>query len=441
MPNNRFLCPECEATLRVSGPLPDGNVIRCPKCNSAILLPPEEGDSDEEEKQPRLANAVNTPAHRSTVARRPVREVEEKEDEEEEDRPRRRRRRPRPKSKRGILLASLLCGGAGLALLIGIIAWQVSNYVSTRPSTPTPVSASESTYVLRIKTDPEVGKSIREQIRAKVLVVSEFHDLNGKRLNSNKVEVVHEIDQTMSTLALDDRGATRFILDFEKAFEQVGRQKTPRSYQGRRLLIEQQVNGPFKATALGKPDLPGADLEKLAAQIPHDRERHLVNGMLRAKPVKVNDTWNLDTQKLADSFNLEGNFEMASNQGKAKLTKTFQKEGKQWGVIEFEYQLTVQRIEQFRLDPPAILDLKVTYEGVIDGSDTKATLRSTGKMKVNSKTEEEGIPLTIEMDRDFSVTTIRSAEFDTPPDRIAEPPPNDRPKLIRDIHKGGPFSP
>lgn len=436
MPSNRFLCPACEATLRISGPLPDGNKLRCPKCSSFILL---SNDEDSEKRRSPSTNGSSSAEPRPTTRRIPVREVEERE-EEEEDRPRRRRLRfrPRRKSKRWILLASLLCGGAGLALLIGIIAWQVTNYISTLPSTPKPVSASEPTFALRTRTDPEVGKSIREELRADCQVLTEFFDLNGKRLRSTKVDLVQERDQTLSTQARDERGATRFLLDFEKAIDQLGNKKTPKSYQGRRLLIEQQNNGTFKATPLGKPDLPSAELENLAAQIPRDRERHLVNGVLHTKPMKVNETWIVDTQDFADSMNLQGIMDMAPNQGKAQLTKAFQKDGKQWGVIESEHKMTVHRIEQFRLDPPATLDFKVTYEGVIDGSDTKATIRTTGKMKVNSKTEEEGTPRTIEMDLRFSTSTIRSAEFDTSPERIAEPPPpKDRPKFPRDTLKDG----
>lgn len=111
---SKITCPSCGAGLRLTGVLPVGKRIKCPKCSDAFVVPEEE----EEERKPQ--------------PRQVVEEVDDDEPEEEERAPERRpaARKPRKKptkkaASKTPLILGLLAGvvvlvaaGGGLAFVL-----------------------------------------------------------------------------------------------------------------------------------------------------------------------------------------------------------------------------------------------------------------------------------------------------------------------------------
>lgn len=65
MPTSRFRCPECDALIRLSGPVADGKKVRCPECDARVR-PPADDDvprrrsnrDDHDEDRPRRSRSV-----------------------------------------------------------------------------------------------------------------------------------------------------------------------------------------------------------------------------------------------------------------------------------------------------------------------------------------------------------------------------------------------
>jgi hypothetical protein len=111
-------CPECDATLKLAAPPPEGKRVKCPKCEAVFV--------------PEAVEDRRVSAERPVAPARPRSRPASDEDDRDDDRP----RRPR-KKKRGAngLLIGLLVGGGVLAMLL-IVCAGVGALLFFRPSSP-----------------------------------------------------------------------------------------------------------------------------------------------------------------------------------------------------------------------------------------------------------------------------------------------------------------
>jgi Zn-finger nucleic acid-binding protein len=118
-------CPECDATLKLAAPPPEGKKVKCPKC-AAVFLP-------ETVEERRLS------ADRPVAPARP-RSRPAYDDDDEDDRPRRPRRK-KSQGGSGLLIGLLVGGGVLAVLILGCAGAGVFAYFRARPATrPQPVA-------------------------------------------------------------------------------------------------------------------------------------------------------------------------------------------------------------------------------------------------------------------------------------------------------------
>jgi hypothetical protein len=99
-------CPECDATLKLAAPPPEGKRVKCPKCEAVFV--------------PEAVEERRVSADRPVAPARPrSRPAYDDDDDRDDDRPRRPRRK-----KQGVngVLIGLLVGGGVLALLLVVCA-------------------------------------------------------------------------------------------------------------------------------------------------------------------------------------------------------------------------------------------------------------------------------------------------------------------------------
>jgi hypothetical protein len=121
-----FTCPDCDSTVRLKQTVAGGKKVRCPKCDSVVVVP---DDEDEEEDRRTSIKAGASAPRRSRDA-----------DGEDEDRPRRKSRRrdeddddeddrPRKKKKKKsggvpvlvwVLLGVLVLAGGGVGIYFAV---------------------------------------------------------------------------------------------------------------------------------------------------------------------------------------------------------------------------------------------------------------------------------------------------------------------------------
>jgi hypothetical protein len=182
---------------------------------------------------------------------------------------------------------------------------------------------------------------------------------------------------------------------FEKAQYEKGGQKLTRSYEGKTLIIERKKSGSYgfrtqDGTSLLPEDLQ--DLGRLFRDDMPDDER--MNALLvPRKPVAVCETWKLDMEALAKEL-LRGQpleFDGAHGSGIGKLQKAYRKDGRQFGVMEFEMALPLRAVGEGRnrveMKDGSVAKFTIAFDVCIDGSAHSGTqkghfsLAGEGKVK------------------------------------------------------------
>jgi hypothetical protein len=122
-------CPECDATLKLAAPPPQGKKVKCPKC-AAVFLP-------EAVEERRLS--ADRPVAPARSRSRPAHD-----DDDEDDRPRRPRRK-KSQGGAGLLVGLLVGGGVLVVLLLGCTGVGVFLYLGMKPTTqPQPVAQANN---------------------------------------------------------------------------------------------------------------------------------------------------------------------------------------------------------------------------------------------------------------------------------------------------------
>lgn len=149
----------------------------------------------------------------------------------------------------------------------------------------------------------------------------------------------------------------------------------------------------------------GAVPKAVAADLDRDFNRNTDEAsrevLTPTKPVKVNDTWQVDAAKVAKGI---GSDEMALDPAKSsatgKLTKVYTKDGKQWGVLEYKIELAVTKIKsgpnELPLKPGSKMTMALTVDTCIDGTD--AGYDSKAVMAAELEADQPGLAMTMKLD-------------------------------------------
>jgi hypothetical protein len=111
-------------------------------------------------------------------------------------------------------------------------------------------------------------------------------------------------------------------------------------------VVIEKKDGIFQFQIEDDERIEGKDAEELHEEFNKGGLRKMVtDGFLPRKVVKLNEPWTFDVGPLARGLAGDGKIEVdeAKSSGSGKLTKTFRKDGKQFGVVELtmEFPVTV----------------------------------------------------------------------------------------------------
>jgi hypothetical protein len=264
------------------------------------------------------------------------------------------------------------------------------------------------TYTLKLKHDPDPGKSIVIKDNQEQTSTVRVLDVDGKLLKEDKPEEAKEEVYTETVLEKGDKHPKKFTRAFAKATRTVNGKTSPRSYQGRTVVFELK-DGKYEVTAEGEPPLAPKDREDLAQQV--NKAQETPDEVLLPKaPVKVGDRWPIDNKALAKSFAQVGQLDAEKTRAEATLVKAYQKDGRQYGVIEVTMKLAIRRMPNLKFDPPASMDLKTTLDAVIDGSSPAGVMKMEGKLNGKTSVSQEGMTFTIDMHVETSGSQEHSPE-------------------------------
>jgi hypothetical protein len=168
------------------------------------------------------------------------------------------------------------------------------------------------------------------------------------------------------------------------------------------ILIEKKGEK-YQFTINNKPVNFGLSAQ-LSAEFDQTGPR-LEDALLPGKAVKTGDTWKVDGGKIASWFGPTGKAVVDADKSviNAKLVKTYQNDGKQFGVLEFDGELVVTAIGEklpFKVKSGSKIAVKMTVDACIDGTDPAMKIDGTGSVKIDA--EVLGNPLTLDGNGSFT---------------------------------------
>lgn len=181
-----------------------------------------------------------------------------------------------------------------------------------------------------------------------------------------------------------------------------GKKAKPTSYAKKTVLIEKKGSG-YIYTANGVP-LPLQEVMRFNGYF-EGAEAFKNTDFLPKKAVQVNEIWQLDPEvvkKIGKGFNVPINME--KSKGTGRLTRSYTKDGHQWGVLEIK----VDFVFEGDAGGEAIsgsLNMTITFDMPIDGSSSE----SVKKVKTNGTiTQKKPNGVELETKLDVSEEIIRS---------------------------------
>jgi hypothetical protein len=206
---------------------------------------------------------------------------------------------------------------------------------------------------------------------------------DGKAIEDEeeKKATVVQFQQTILEQPEAKKRPTRLRRHYDKAQATKDGETKALPYEGKTVLIEKK-DGQYHFKIEGGAELTGKDAELLAKEFDKEKDdkQDLEKILLPQKPVRVNETWKIDAEEFARALSkdTEGRFEVDADKARAtgQLLRAYQKNGHQYGVIEYRIDLPLKGTigkEKLPLGPGAKMALRIKMDGCIDGQVSDAT--------------------------------------------------------------------
>jgi hypothetical protein len=189
---------------------------------------------------------------------------------------------------------------------------------------------------------------------------------------------------------------------YKKAQRTVDGDRRTLPFQGETLLIDKK-EGASTFQIEGGEVVEGNDAKELAEEFNKGGIGKLIEVFLPKMAVKVNDVWKLDVGLVAKEFMKDGKaeFDPAKSTGSGKLLKAYQKDGRQFGVVELTVTLAVTKLTNEDGTMIKTKDSKfvitVERDGAIDGSLSATELHVRFDGDIRGEINANGMDLNLEL--------------------------------------------
>lgn len=156
-------------------------------------------------------------------------------------------------------------------------------------------------------------------------------------------------------------------------------------YDGKTIVIEKKGDK-YTFTYKGGKELTAMEAETLVKEFKDkkDDDKDMDKLLLPSGPVKVGDTWKIDTKELLKDFEKDAGIEgdLAKATGTGKLVKAYKKDGKQYGEVSVTVDIPLKSVgkDNDKLTfTQGKMTIVLTFDGCIDGTagDGKAKIKMT----------------------------------------------------------------
>jgi hypothetical protein len=254
------------------------------------------------------------------------------------------------------------------------------------------------TYTIKFK---EGGKGDAVLIKNTDTIKSRLKlvDSDGKTVQDEQhtLKTTDIFEETILEKPAKETYATHLKRKYTKARSTQNGEERKLPFEGKTVLIEKK-DGKYQFRIDGK-ELTGEEAKELDEEFNKERPEKRANEIFAPKnPVKLNETWKVDPELLLKSLLKEGGMEIDKAKAVAtgKLTKVYQKDGRQFGVMSFRIKLPIKSFapEGKKVEKVAgQMTMVMTVDGCIDGSAEAWNLKGSMEAAVKGTISENGVQL------------------------------------------------
>ncbi len=168
------------------------------------------------------------------------------------------------------------------------------------------------------------------------------------------------------------------------------------------MLIEKK-DGAFTFQIVDDEAIEGEDAKELSEEFNKGGAHKMLTHFAPKKAVKLNEPWKFDVMPIAKDFAKDGKIELdaAKSTGVGKLVKVYQKNGKQFGVIELTLTLPVSHLNHEDNKKPtkegSKIVIKVEADRAIDGSVAESQTTTTFEGDIRGPINANNMDLNLEI--------------------------------------------
>ncbi|HZT83543.1 MAG TPA: hypothetical protein VFA26_25155, partial [Gemmataceae bacterium] len=194
---------------------------------------------------------------------------------------------------------------------------------------------------------------------------------------------------------------TKLTRTYEKARVTAGGKERTLPYEGKSVLIEKKGDR-YQFKIEGGEELTGKDAEELNKEFnrkDNTDTEELKKLLIPKAPVAAGGTWKLDMAAVAKELSKGGGpvIDASKAKGTGKLVKAYRKDGKQYGVMEFDLDLPVTEMPigpmTLPLEAGSKLTIRMTVDGCIDGTDFSYRMKGDLGMKLSGVLKKDDTPV------------------------------------------------
>lgn len=263
-----------------------------------------------------------------------------------------------------------------------------------------------ATYTLKVREEQQGDKTDVTTVTTGVT------DIGGPKPFKLQEDAQAEYTETIHEMPAGATKATKLTRVYRKATNFDLGAKGPKSlpYEGKTVTIEKK-GAAYEYTADGKKLQPFEAFTLDTEFGRPDKKESKLQGLLPKSPVKVGETWNVELAAVKNLLSaMPFTFDESKSKTTGKLTRAYTQDGKPWGAITFDFDLTV--------DPKTVagpkggeangtIKITATLDGVIDGSAPDGTMKMTVKMDLFGKEQGKDMKMTADMTRTKTVKTVK----------------------------------
>jgi hypothetical protein len=259
---------------------------------------------------------------------------------------------------------------------------------------------------LKLK-DHAQGDTIAVEKKSTEHSTVQFSDSLGNNLqNKEERKSQHLIYQdTILQKQRGERKPQKLQRRYDRAEVKIGDAARNLPYEGKTVSIEKKGDR-YCFQIEGGGELTGKDAEELDHEFNRqgDDPTDFNRLMLPKKPVRQGDSWSFDTAALLCDLEKSApmEFDAAKAKGSAKLLKAYQKDGKQFGIVEYRLEFPMKAFkmgeQKAPIDEGAVMLITARVDGCIDGSRSSNTAKLQMRMKGRAQVAQGGARYTLSFD-------------------------------------------